>query len=196
MVIPYNRGLPPAAVLQVLLLCAAIAAPAALHAQSQLGLGTPSANPAPSLNPNASGLLTDPTDSPGRDFLLDLDRKFATATLEGGGRAFASWFAENAVSLANGKPPVQGRDAIAAQATWSAQQYQLTWVPDGGEMGPGGEMGYTWGHYEGHAKDAQGSPIVTTGRYVEMWERTPDGKWKVVLDASNEGPALDCCKLP
>jgi ketosteroid isomerase-like protein len=158
------------------------------HAQ----FGMPSANP-PS---NATSLLTDPTDSPGLHFLYDLERKFALATAEGGGPAFASWFAENAVSLANGKPPVQGHDAIAAQARWSAKDYQLTWTPDGGALAPGGDMGYTWGHYTGHAKDAQGSPIVTTGRYMTIWQKQSDGAWKVVLDASNEGPALDCCKVP
>ena len=145
---------------------------------------------------NSTGLLTSPTDSPGLQFLYSLEKKFADATAQGGGRAFASWFADNAISLANGKPPVQGHDAIAAQATWKPEDYQLTWTPDGGEMGPGEQMGYTWGHYSGHSRDAQGAPIVTTGRYMTIWKRQPDGSWKVALDSSNEGPALDCCKLP
>jgi ketosteroid isomerase-like protein len=164
--------------------------PALSHAQ--LGTDTGQTN-APA---NATSLLTDPTDSPGLHFLLDLEKKFAQATAEGGGAAFAAWFADDAVSLANGKPPVQGHDAIAARATWSAKDYQLTWTPDGGEMGPTGDMGYTWGHYSGRSKDSAGGPIVTTGRYITMWKKQRDGTWKVVLDASNEGPALECCKLP
>jgi ketosteroid isomerase-like protein len=160
-------------------------------AEAQIGVNLPADHPS-----NAGTLLTDPTDSPGLHFLYDLEAKFAHETAEGGGKAFASWFASDAVSLANGKPPVQGHDAIAAQATWSATDYQLTWAPDGGLMGPNGDMGYTWGHYSGRAKDAQGAPIVTTGRYITVWKRQPNGSWKVVMDASNEGPALDCCKLP
>jgi ketosteroid isomerase-like protein len=163
-----------------------------LHAQTQFGLGPAAAN-APSNSPT---LLTDPTDTPGLRFLYDLERKFAQSTLEAGGAGFASWFAEDAVSLANGKPPVQGHDAIARQATWKPSDYQLTWTPDGGEMGAGGQMGYTWGHYSGHSRDAQGGPIVTSGRYMTIWKKEADGTWKVVLDSSNEGPALDCCKLP
>lgn len=162
------------------------------RAVAQFGLG-----PAQSNSPSsAASLLTDPSDSPGLHFLFDLDRKFAQATADGGGAAFAAWFADDAVSLANGKPPVQGHDAIARQATWSPSAYQLSWTPDGGLMGPLGDMGYTWGHYSGHSKDMQGSPIVTAGRYVTVWKRQPDGTWKVVMDASNDGPALDCCKLP
>lgn len=160
-----------------------------VHAQAGLGLGTQPSS-------NATELLSDPTASPGLHFLYDLEAKFAKDTAVGGGKAFATWFASDAVSLANGKPPVQGHDAIAAQATWAASAYQLTWTPDGGLMGAAGDLGYTWGHYSGHAKDAAGGDVVTSGRYITMWKRQPDGTWKVVLDASNEGPALDCCKLP
>lgn len=173
-----------------LLLGMSVASPAL--SQAQLGPGMPQAGS----TSNATALLTDPTVTPGVQFLFDLEKKFAEATAQGGGAAFSSWFAENAVSLSNGKPPVQGHDAIAAEARWDPRQYQLTWTPDGGEMGPGGLMGFTWGHYSGHSKDSQGAPIVTSGRYMTIWQKQADGSWKVELDASNDGPALDCCKLP
>jgi len=65
-------------------------------------------------------------------------------------------------------------------------------------MGPSGDMGYTWCHYEGRGKDAHGTPVLTSGRYITMWRKEPDGKWKVVLDAGANEPAGagDCCKLP
>jgi hypothetical protein len=68
-----------------------------------------------------------------------LEAKFAKATAEGGGKAFATWFAEDGVSLANGQAPVHGREAIAKQATWLPKDYQLTWTPtDGGDEPNGG----------------------------------------------------------
>jgi ketosteroid isomerase-like protein len=161
-----------------------------LHAQLALD---PLAGQTPAANP-----LSDPSVSPGSAFLFDLEAKFAHATATGGGKAFASFFADDAVTLANGKPPVIGRSAIAEQATWLPSQYQLTWTPDGGRMSEAGDMGFTWGHYEGDAKDQNGSPIVTSGRYFTVWKRQPDGSWKVALDASNTEPANsgDCCRLP
>jgi ketosteroid isomerase-like protein len=59
-------------------------------------------------------------------------------------------------------------------------------------------MGYTWGHYEGRSRDADGNSKVTTGRYLTIWRKEPDGTWKVLLDASQDEPAEagDCCKLP
>jgi ketosteroid isomerase-like protein len=147
---------------------------------------------------SASSQLTDPVQTPGTAFLFDLERKFAAATATGGGKAFASWFADDAVILSNAKAPVRGREAIAASAAWSPSDYQLTWTPQGGAMSPSGDMGYTWGHYDGRSKDASGQSVTLSGRYMTIWRRQPDGSWKVVLDSSNNEPpdANDCCKLP
>ncbi len=172
----------------VLLSCALMGA-----AASAQMLQPPAAN---SPAPQAGNLLTNPAMTPGEELLYQLDEKFAAATARDGGAAFASWFAPDAVTLANGKAPVVGHDAIAAQATWTPQSYQLTWTPEGARMGPSGDMGVTWGHYKGVSKDREGNPVTTSGRYITVWKKQPDGQWKVSLDASNDGPPEDCCRLP
>lgn len=156
----------------------------------------PLAKPAPDVN--MSGSLSNPMLSPGVAFLFQLEAQFAKDTARGGGKAFASWFAEDAVTLSNREAPVIGRTAIAAQTTWTPEQYQLTWTPQSGQMSSAGDMGYTWGHYEGHAKDRSGNAVTTSGRYMTIWKKQKDGSWKVALDSSNEEPpnAGDCCKLP
>jgi ketosteroid isomerase-like protein len=179
----FMRSIHLTLVLGTALLCASTA-----HAQTALD---PFATP-----PAAANLLTQPTLSPGILLLYDLEKKFAKATLDGGGKAFATWFAEDAVTIGNKQAPVVGRAAIAAQAQWDPKQYQLQWTPQGGQMLPAGDAGYTWGHYEGRALDAQGNAVTTTGRYITLWKRQTDGTWKVALDISNEEPA-DCnCSLP
>lgn len=151
--------------------------------------------PASSTTPNP---LEDPTITPGKAFLFDLEANFAKDVAERGGAAFADWFADDGVALGNAAAPLIGKVAIARSASWSPKVYQLTWTPTAGEMGPSGDMGYTWGHYEGQSKDANGNPVTTSGRYVTIWRRQLDGKWKVVLDAGSTEPAGsgDCCKLP
>ena len=152
----------------------------------------------PAVPENVPNPLSDTTMGPGKTLLFELEAKFAKATAEGGGKAFATWFAEDGVSLANGQAPVHGREAIAKQATWLAKDYQLMWSPTDGVMSPAGDMGYTWGHYEGRSRGADGNTRVLTGRYLTIWRKEPDGSWKVVLDSSNNEPAgaEDCCKLP
>jgi len=148
--------------------------------------------------PAAVNPLSDPTVKPGKMQLYDLEARFAKDVAARGGAAFADWCAEDAVVLGNGAQPVVGRIAIAKSVNWSPKDYQLTWTPTDAIMGPSGDMGYTWGHFEGHSKDANGNPVSTSGRYMTIWRKQPDGAWKVVLDAgANEPPnAGDCCKLP
>jgi ketosteroid isomerase-like protein len=150
------------------------------------------------LSNTASSPVNQPTLTPGVLLLLELEGRFSKAVAAEGGKAFAAWFAEDAVTLNNGRPAVLGRAAIAAQAQWDPKTYQLTWVPQGAQMGPSNDMGFTWGHYEGRSKDKNGEPVVITGRYFTVWKKVPDGSWKVALDASaNEPPnAGECCALP
>jgi ketosteroid isomerase-like protein len=171
------------------LLAGAVAAPSVAWGQ----LAFPDANAQAAPNP-----LADPTVKPGKMLLFDLEARFAKDVLERGGAAFADWFAEDGVALGNAAAPLIGKVAIAKSANWDPKVYQLTWTPTDALMGPSGDMGYTWGHFEGHSKDANGNPVTTTGRYMTIWRKQADGQWKVVLDAGANEPvaAGDCCKLP
>ena len=185
------------------LLCVASAFP--LVAQS---LAAPSVSPSPATNASAFdplgassatiSPLTQPTLTPGVLLLMELEGRFSKDVAAGGGKVFSTWFADDAVTLNNGRPAVLGRAGIAAQAQWNAKDYQLTWTPQGAQMGPSNDMGFTWGHYEGHSKDRNGNPVVISGRYFTVWKKLPDGTWKVAMDASaNEPPeAGECCVLP
>jgi ketosteroid isomerase-like protein len=185
-----------------LLVAIALLLPNAQNATAQApASASPSAlSPYDSLiRPSASSSpLSQPTLSPGVLLLMELEGRFAQAVASGGGKAFSTWFADDAVTLNNGRPAVLGRASIAAQANWDPKLYQLTWAPEGARMGPSNDMGFTWGHYEGRATDKNRQPVITSGRYFTVWKRLLDGTWKVALDASaDEPPAADsCCTLP
>ena len=152
----------------------------------------------PDSHPPTPNPLVDSTMNPGKMLLLELEARFANAVAAHGGAAFQQWFAPDGVLLGNGTAPIVGLVAITRAIHWSPAKYQLTWTPTDALMGPSGDMGYTWGHYEGHSEDIHGSPVTTSGRYLCIWRKQPDGAWKIVLDASaNEPPSAgDCCKLP
>ena len=153
--------------------------------------------PEPGAANTAPNPLSDPTVKPAKMLLFDLEARFAKDVLARGGAAFADWFAEDGVALENGKSPVVGKVAIVKSANWDPKEYQLSWTPTDAVMGPSGDIGYTWGHFEGHSKDANGNPVTTSGRYITIWRKQPDGNWKVVLDAGANEPAEagDCCKV-
>ncbi|MFZ1937688.1 MAG: nuclear transport factor 2 family protein [Terracidiphilus sp.] len=174
----------------LLVICGLTAATGSRTAWTQL--------PEPGAVSTAPNPLADSTVKPGKMVLFDLDARFAKDVLERGGAAFADWFADDGVALNNGAAPLIGKVAIVKSANWSPTDYQLTWTTTDAMMGPSGDMGYTWGHYEGRSKDSNGNPVLTSGRYITMWRKGADGTWKVVLDAgANDAPAAgDCCKLP
>jgi ketosteroid isomerase-like protein len=167
---------------------------AAALACAQLGHGqllTPQA-------PQSVANPLDPTMKPGKAVLLDLEAKFAKDVSERGGEGFAAWFADDGTVLSNGAAPIIGKVAVAKNSKWLAKDYQLTWTPTDAVMGPSGDMGYTWGHYEGRGKDNNGNPVLTSGRYMTIWRKESDGSWKVILDAGATEPPEGgaCCKLP
>ncbi len=142
--------------------------------------------------------LGQPTLSPAVLLLLDLDQRFAKDVEAHGGRAFADWMALDGVILNNGKAAVLGFSAATAQAKWDPKEYQLTWSTEGAQMGPSNDMGFTWGRYVGHSKDKNGEPIETAGRYITVWKKIENGKWKVAMDgsANDAPPSGACCTLP
>jgi len=175
------------------LIAATLLLAATLHAQNPT---SPAAADPLAQKPMLSPLNV-PTLSPSQIELIKLEVQFQEAVAKGGGKAFASWFAEDGVTLNDGQPPILGRTAIAANAVWDPKTYQLSWYAEGEQMGPSGDTGFTWGHYDAHAQDAEGQPVTLSGRYITFWKKVA-GVWKVALDASAKDAPLngDCCKLP
>jgi ketosteroid isomerase-like protein len=177
----------------VLLLCATcVFVPSRLHAQN-IPPPTP-VNPAtnPALNAPANPSkpaftyipLPSPNLSPGVLELLKLEGQFSEAVTKGGGKSFASWFADDGVTLNNGQPAVLGRTAIASIANWDPAQYQLSWYALGAQMGPSNDTGFTWGQYEATTVAKDGKSTTLNGRYITFWKKVK-GEWKVALDASS-----------
>ena len=52
-------------------------------------------------------------------------------------------------------------------------------------MAKSGDMAYMTGTYEMATMDATGKPAMDRGKYLEVWEKQADGKWKCGADAFN-----------
>jgi ketosteroid isomerase-like protein len=124
-------------------------------------------------------------DKPNEEVLLSADRAFnddtATRRLEG----WMAYMADDAV-LFSSKPMV-GKDAIRAyfQTAFADPAYSLSWQPTRGEMFRSGNMGYTTGRFEQRRKDDKGNNVVNHGNYLTVWQKQPDGSWKVKADGGS-----------
>jgi len=53
------------------------------------------------------------------------------------------------------------------------------------EVAKSGDLGFVSGTYEVTMNDASGKPVNDHGKYVEVWEKKADGKWKCGTDTWN-----------
>ncbi len=123
-----------------------------------------------------------------RKKLLDTDFEFArTSVKKGPSAAFYLYLADNAMQLPEGSLPIYGRTAI--YETMKGDYYDLLWTPVKAEVARSGELGWTWGKYIVTVREADGSTTNSYGKYLNIWRKQPDGKWKVIVDMGNKSPS-------
>ena len=109
-----------------------------------------------------------------RASLLAADRVLNAAARVSPVDAFAKAAAPAIRLHRSGRLPVEGRDAAL---TWLATQPARTSAESlYAETAASGDLGYTWGSYEG-------------GHYVRVWVRDAAGEWRVALDLDAPRPS-------
>lgn len=128
-----------------------------------------------------------------RQTLLATDRAWARTV--GDAEQFAAFFTDDATFVPPEAPPVRGRATIreAVAAMLRTPGFSLTWQPMTVETAASGDLGYTQGAFTLSVTDSSGAPRRTTGTYLAVWRKQPDGQWKVVAhvfrpDAPSGGP--------
>jgi ketosteroid isomerase-like protein len=115
--------------------------------------------------------------------LLGVDSAFAaTSVAHGAPRAFSTYASPNGVSLGGGKDFVVGREAIGAEQAGPPGQV-LDWKPILGGIGPGGDLGWTIGHFVFTPAGAPGHPFE--GKYLTIWQRAEAASWLFVADGGS-----------
>jgi uncharacterized protein (TIGR02246 family) len=100
---------------------------------------------------------------------------------------FVSFYAPDATVYPQGAPAVTGGAAI--RGFWSdffslpgfAGSVALKSV----EVARSGDLAYETGTYEMTLNDAKGKPTKSTGKYLVVWKKQSDGKWKAHADFFN-----------
>lgn len=122
--------------------------------------------------------------------LLATDQAFARLSLEKGPlAAFATYTTDQSIQIPPAGPPVRGRAAIA-QAVAGPAGSTMHWTPEAADVARSGDLGWTWGGYLYSTPGPNGIPVVSAGRYLNVWRRLPDGSWKVIADIGNVVPMV------
>jgi len=135
----------------------------------------------------AGGLSLAEKRSAGPEALMKADEEFDRVTAEKGIDGWVSFFAEDGMQLTP-EGNIKGHAAIREYMgpAFARPGFSLRWKPVSADIASSGDLGYTTGTYESRGTDAQGKPVVRTGRYVSIWKKQKDGSWKVVLDTGQQ----------
>lgn len=124
-----------------------------------------------------------------RAALLDADRAFNRATAERRTDGWVDFFAEDGAMIWPART-FTGKIAIRERMAqlFADTSFALTWEPTGADVGRAGDLGYTVGSSESRYRDARGTSVTRTGRYLTVWKKQADGSWKVVVDIGVQDP--------
>jgi ketosteroid isomerase-like protein len=124
------------------------------------------------------------------DALMTLSRewsaKVATAPLD----EWIDFWAEDAVIMPPGLPPVRGKAAIRqyVEAAGQLPGFQIRWEPESVVVSESGDLAYMIERNVTTVNDSEGNPVTTHGKVVTVWRRGADGSWLNVVDMWNEAP--------
>lgn len=143
----------------------------------------PAAGPAPT-----AAAATPALDAPADIAAITAARDgFMAAYAAGDAAAIGQLYTENAISEPNGQPSVKGRAAIVASLTSMFEQVSVkaTLTPE--ETRTLGAVGLDRGRYTVTVTPKAGAPPTTSeGRYLVVYVKGEDGKWRVSHDIDNE----------
>lgn len=151
-----------------------------------IGIGTPTAAPAGGepgpLKPEKKKAAPAADPKAAEASLLEADRTLAkNGAAQGIASAFSPVLAEDARLMRNGRQPTAGRQAV--QKALADERGLFTWEPIAAHVSAAGDLGYVYGTYQRVEGEA-----TEKGHYVRIWDRAPDGPWKLALDIINPLP--------
>ena len=123
--------------------------------------------------------------------LLATDREWAKVAGGKNADSVLAYWTEDARVVMPGAPILAGKPAIRGMVEGSMKTpgFHITWTPDSGVVSRSGDLGYTYGTNEFTAPDSTGTLVTTRGRYLTVWRKDSDGRWRCVEDIASPGPA-------
>ena len=124
--------------------------------------------------------------------IRDLDDQWSKAAESRDIDKLVTFYSDDAIVLPPNSPALTSKDAI--RNMWkemlSNPGATLTWKTTRVEVSKAADMAFSSGTYEFTMKDPSGKSVNERGKYLEVWEKQADGKWKCGADMwSSDAPA-------
>jgi ketosteroid isomerase-like protein len=119
--------------------------------------------------------------------LRDLDAQWSAAAGAKDLDKTVSYYSTDAIVLPPNAPSATTKESIRKvwQDLIASPGLVITWKATKVEVAKSGDLACLSGTYELTMNDASGKPVNDRGKYVEVWEKQADGKWKCGTDIWN-----------
>jgi ketosteroid isomerase-like protein len=124
--------------------------------------------------------------------LRDLDAQWSKAAAAKDLEQTIAYYSEDAIVLPPNATSAATKETV--RNVWkdllATPGLVITWKPTRVKVGKSGEMAWVNGTYELTMNDASGKSANDRGKYLEVWEKQPDGNWKCAADMWNSDLAV------
>jgi ketosteroid isomerase-like protein len=119
--------------------------------------------------------------------LRDLDAQWSAAAGAKDLDKTVSYYSNDAIVMPPNAPAARTKEAIRKvwQDLLASAGLVISWKATKVEVATSGDLACLSGTYELTMNDANGKPVNDRGKYVEVWEKQADGKWKCGTDIWN-----------
>jgi Ketosteroid isomerase homolog len=119
--------------------------------------------------------------------LRDLDAQWSAAAGAKDLDKTVSYYSNDAIVMPPNSPSATTKEAIRKvwQDLLASPSFVISWKATKVEVANSGDLACVSGTYEVTMNDPSGKPVNDHGKYVEVWEKQPDGKWKCGADIWN-----------
>lgn len=131
------------------------------------------------------------SDAAALDSIKAQAERFSAAYVRGDMETLLSIYTDDGMAGPGGRDFVRGRPALDSLWALPTGRTILRHASTPVEIEVDGDHAYDWGYYEGEAAQ-DGEPLGPfQGKYLIVWERGADGRWRMAADLWNRLPATD-----
>jgi ketosteroid isomerase-like protein len=117
--------------------------------------------------------------------LRDLDDQWSKAAGAKDVDKTVSYYSEDAVVMPPNAASATTKEAIRALWKDLLTDANISWKTKNVEVAQSGDLAFSSGAYEVTLNDPTGKPVNDRGKFLEVWKKQADGKWKCTMDIWN-----------
>lgn len=118
--------------------------------------------------------------------VMQISKEWSEVASSGNVEKTVSYWADNAVLMSSGQPPLNGKQAIKqmVEESFKVPGFRISWQPQSVEVSESGDMAYIIENSQVAFNDSTGNTVTLNNKAVTIWKKQSDGTWKNVVDIS------------